>query len=66
MAKLLIISSSIHNELSTQQLPHCIALVKNSSYEYDVELLHAGTYEIPFVINTYQQKKPFDGYIALG
>lgn len=66
MSKILIISSHIHKELSPLQLAKCEALVKQASYDYQVETLAAGTYEIPFVINAYQQKKPFDAYIALG
>ncbi|AUH72454.1 6,7-dimethyl-8-ribityllumazine synthase [Legionella sainthelensi] len=66
MAKILIISSCIHKELSALQLSYCIEVVKGSNYEYQIESFPAGTYEIPFVINTFQKKNPFDGYIALG
>ncbi|MCX7090480.1 MAG: 6,7-dimethyl-8-ribityllumazine synthase [Legionellales bacterium] len=66
MPKILIISSVIHEDLASKQLDLCLTLVKNAGYDYQVELLQAGTYEIPFVINMYHQKKPFDGYIALG
>ena len=66
MARILVISSHIHKELSPIQLAHCEGLLKKSSHDYQVEILAAGTYEIPFVINAYHQKKPFDGYIALG
>ncbi|QMT59085.1 MULTISPECIES: 6,7-dimethyl-8-ribityllumazine synthase [unclassified Legionella] len=66
MSKILIISSGIHKDLASEQLELCTTLVKNAGYAYQVELLQAGTYEIPFVINTYHQKNPFDGYIALG
>jgi 6,7-dimethyl-8-ribityllumazine synthase len=66
MSKILIISSNIHAELSSKQLANCLELVKKSDYEYQVEILKAGTYEIPFVIQAYHQKNIFDGYIALG
>lgn len=66
MAKILIISSCVHKDLSAKQLEHCLSLIKDKGYEYQVERLNAGAYEIPFVINTYQQKNPFDAYIALG
>lgn len=66
MAKILILSSCIHKELSATQLSYCLGLVKGSGYEYQVESFQAGTYEIPFIINTFHKKNPFDGYIALG
>lgn len=66
MSKILIISSGIHKDLATEQLDLCLMLVKNAGYSHQVELLQAGAYEIPFVINAYNQKKSFDGYIALG
>lgn len=66
MSKILLISSNVHKELSSKQLELCTDLVKNAEYSYQVELLQAGAYEIPFVINTYQQQGSFDAYIALG
>lgn len=66
MSKILIVSSTVHQELSAQQLELCEALVKKTGLEYEVELLAAGTYEIPFVIQSYHQKKHYDAYIALG
>ncbi len=66
MSKILIISSGIHKDLASEQLDLCLTRVINSGYSYQVELLQAGAYEIPFVINTYQKNQPFDGYIALG
>ena len=66
MSKILIISSDIHKNLAAEQLDLCLTLVKHSGYNYQVESLQTGAYEIPFVINTYQQNQPFDGYIALG
>jgi len=66
MPNILLISSNIHKELAAEQLQLCSSLVKNAGYDYQVELLAAGTYEIPFVINAYHQKQIFDGYLALG
>lgn len=66
MSKILIISSHIHQQLAAKQLNHCLELVKKSPYEYQTEIVAAGTYELPFVIQAYHQHHPFDGYIALG
>ncbi|KTC65604.1 6,7-dimethyl-8-ribityllumazine synthase [Legionella adelaidensis] len=66
MPKILLVSSEVHKQLASEQLNLCLPLVKNAGYDYQVELLQAGAYEIPFVINTYHQNKSFDGYIALG
>lgn len=66
MAKILVVSSQIHQTLSTQQLSSCTAVLDNSSHDYDVEMLSAGTYEIPYVINAYAKNKTYDAYIALG
>lgn len=66
MSRILIISSNIHQDLAAKQLANCLALVKKSPYEFQTEIVAAGTYEIPFVIQAYHKKKSFDGYIALG
>lgn len=66
MSNILLISSNIHQELAAEQLDLCSKIVTNAGYNYQVELLQTGAYEIPFVINTYHQKKSFDAYIALG
>lgn len=66
MPNILLISSNIHKELAAEQLDLCSSLVKNAGYDYQIEVLQAGTYEIPFVINAYHQAKIFDGYLALG
>lgn len=65
-AKILIVSSNYYPDLSAQQLANCLTLFKNSDYDYQVEIVEAGAYEIPAVIQYYQQHQPFDGYIALG
>ena len=66
MSRILIISSNIHADLSQRQLSHCVELVKKSKHDFHIETVNAGAYEIPFVVNAYQQANPFDGYIALG
>lgn len=66
MTKLLIISSQVHKTLSSLQLEKCLSLVQASEHDYQVVELAAGTYEIPFVINSYHQHQPYDGYLALG
>ncbi|MDF1678632.1 MAG: 6,7-dimethyl-8-ribityllumazine synthase [Legionellaceae bacterium] len=64
--RILVVSSNVHQELSKKQLNKCLALIKKPHYHYEVETVNAGTYEIPFVIQTYHHTKPFDAYIALG
>lgn len=66
MARILIVSSNIHKELSSTQLVNCLERIKKFDYDYQVEIIDAGSYEIPFVINSYHQQNSFDGYIALG
>lgn len=66
MAKILIISSQVHAELSALQLDYCTKLIKEHAYDYVVQHVAAGSYEIPFIINLYEKLKPFDAYIALG
>jgi len=66
MTKILIVASNIHKKLAAEQLAGCEQLIKKSRHDYQVELVEAGTYELPFVINSYHSTKPYDGYIALG
>lgn len=66
MSRILIISSQIHTELATQQLEQCLRLTQSSTHLIQVEKMAAGTYEIPFVIQAYQQKNKYDAYLALG
>ena len=62
MTKILIVSSNVHKKLSAEQLEKCLNIVKKSQHEYQVEIVEAGTYEIPFVISSYHRKNIFDGY----
>lgn len=66
MSKLLLVSSNIHPNLAAKQLENCLKIVRKSVHDYQVEIVQAGTYEIPFVINSYHRENRFDGYIALG
>lgn len=66
MSKILVISSQIYKELAERQLSLCLEKVKQSDHNYHVEIISAGSYEIPAVINLYHQNDPFDAYIALG
>ncbi len=64
-SKILVVWSNYHKGLAEQQLESCLTLLKSSHYEYKVETVHAGTYEIPSVIRYYHLHNPFDGYIPL-
>lgn len=64
--KILVTWSNYYNDLSEKHLASCLALLKESRYNYEVETIHAGTYEIPAVINYFHQHHAFDGYIPLG
>lgn len=64
-AKILIVWSNYYQELAEKQLASCLDLLKSSEYEYRIETVNAGTYEIPTVIQYYHRYDPFDGYIPL-
>lgn len=66
MAKILVISSTVHKTLSALQLEKCVASLNQFDHHYRIKHLDAGSYEIPFVINSYQKHNPFDAYLALG
>lgn len=57
--------SNYYKELAEQQLQSCIRLLKTSPYDYQIETVAAGTYEIPAVMQYYHQNQPFDGYLPL-
>lgn len=63
--KVLIVWSNYYKELADKQLSNCLTLSKQFDYEYKVETVEAGTYEIPFVIQYYHEHNPFDAYIPL-
>lgn len=64
-SKILVLWSNYYQELAELQLESCLRLLKSSDYDYQVETVEAGTYEIPAVMQYYQQNTPFDGYIPL-
>lgn len=63
--KILVLWSNYHKELAEQQLESCVSLLKASPYEYQIETIEAGTYEIPVVMGYYHRNDPFDAYIPL-
>lgn len=64
-AKILVVWSNYHKGLAEQQLESCLTLLKKSDYDFTVETVEAGTYEIPTVMRYYQEHNPYDGYIPL-
>jgi 6,7-dimethyl-8-ribityllumazine synthase len=58
--------SNYYKDLAKQQLDSCLTLLNQSEYEYSVETVEAGTYEIPVVIQYYHRNNPYDGYLPLG
>lgn len=64
--KILVVCSNYYKDLAKQQLDSCLQLLNKSEYEYTVETVEAGTYEIPAVIQYYHRNNPYDGYLALG
>lgn len=64
-AKILVVWSNYHKGLAEEQLESCLQLLRPSEYDFHVETVMAGTYEIPTVIQYYNLNKPYDGYIPL-
>jgi 6,7-dimethyl-8-ribityllumazine synthase len=64
--KILVLCSHYYKELAAKQLASCLALLNASRYDYVVETVEAGTYEIPAAILNFHRNQPFDGYISLG
>lgn len=64
-SRILVVWSNYYEELAQKQLASCLALLENSNYDFQVETVNAGTYEIPAVIRYYHLYQPFDGYIPL-
>jgi 6,7-dimethyl-8-ribityllumazine synthase len=63
--RILVVWSNYYEDLAKKQLDSCIQLLTSSDYEYTIEKVNAGTYEIPVVMHYYHTNKPFDGYIPL-
>ncbi len=65
-AKILVVWSNYYEDLAKKQLESCLRLLNQSEYQYTVETVEAGTYEIPAVIQYYHHNNPYDGYLPLG
>lgn len=65
MNKILVIWSNYYADLAQKQLDSCLKLLNQSQYNYHIEKVEAGTYEIPAVIHAYQRRDPHDGYLPL-
>lgn len=63
--KILIIWSNYYGDLAKKQLDICINKLKPYSYQYQVETVNAGTYEIPAVIQHAEHVQPFVAYLPL-
>lgn len=63
--KILIVWSNYYESLAEKQLASCVALLEKANYEFKIETVDAGTYEIPAVMQYYHLNNPFDGYIPL-
>lgn len=65
-SRILVAWSNYYGDLADKQLKSCVKLLEKSDYDYHVETIHAGSYEIPAVIKHIHKTHPFDGYIPLG
>ena len=65
-ATVLVVCSNYYGDLAKKQLDSCVALLEQSVYDYAIETVEAGTYEIPAVIQYYHRHKPHAGYLPLG
>ena len=65
-AKILVVWSNYYEHLAKKQLDGCLQLLNQTEYQYTVETVDAGTYEIPAVIQSYHHNHPYDGYLPLG
>ncbi|MBA2711203.1 MAG: 6,7-dimethyl-8-ribityllumazine synthase [Tatlockia sp.] len=63
--KILVVWSNYYNSLAKDQLDSCLNVLEKSSYNYDIETVEAGTYEIPSVIQSFHRKNPYAGYLPL-
>lgn len=65
-SKILVVWSNYYEGLADRHLEKCVQLLDQSDYDYKIETVEAGTYEIPAVMNYFHQHQPYDGYIPLG
>ena len=64
-ANVLIVWSNYYKDLAEKQLAICLRKLEPYNYNYQVETVEAGTYEIPRVIQHYQSFQAFDAYLPL-
>lgn len=64
-AKILVVCSNYYPDLAKQYLQGCRPLLEQSPYDYAVETLDAGTYEVPFAIQYFNRNHPYDAYLPL-
>lgn len=64
--KILIACSNYYKNLAEKHLANCLKYLECFDYDCRIEIIEAGAYEIPAVIQYYHQRQPFDGYISLG
>lgn len=65
MSNILIVWSNYYPELSQKQLEICLSKLKKYAFNYQIETVEAGTYEIPTVMQHYHRNQPFDAYLPL-
>lgn len=65
MPNLLIVWSNYYPDFAQKQLETCLSKLKHYDYDYQIETVEAGTYEIPAVIQHYHRVQAFDGYLPL-
>ena len=63
---ILIVWSNYYGDLAKKQLDSCLSYLNKTSYQYTVETVDAGVYEIPAVIQYYHHHHPYNGYLPLG
>jgi len=63
--KILVVWSDYYRDLAKKQLDSCLTCLGQSGYDYAVETVEAGTYEIPAVIRHYHRHDPHAGYLPL-
>lgn len=63
--EILVLWSNYYDKLAEKQLDSCIQILEKSSYDYKIETVEAGTYELPAVIQYYHRNNPYLGYLPL-
>ncbi|KTD00107.1 6,7-dimethyl-8-ribityllumazine synthase [Legionella geestiana] len=63
---ILVVCSNYYPNLAEKQLARCVSALDELPYAYEVEMVQAGTYEIPAVIRHFHHNRPFDAYLSLG